>query len=99
MLVTILIIAAIATTVGFILYKKGDQDGDGDVDLKDIKSSAKKEVREVKKRVKRVKEELKDVGDAIKEVADQAGDIVDAAKGKSRKGRKPAAKKSAPKKK
>ena len=88
MLVTILIIAAIATTVGFILYKKGDQDGDGDVDLKDIKSSAKKEVREVKKRVKRVKEELKDVGDAIKEVAD-----------KSRKGRKPAAKKSAPKKK
>ena len=58
MLVTILIIAAIATTVGFILYKKGDQDGDGDVDLKDIKSSAKKEVREVKKRVKRVKEAL-----------------------------------------
>ena len=50
MLVTILIIAAIATTVGFILYKKGDQDGDGDVDFKDIKSSAKKEVKEVKKR-------------------------------------------------
>ena len=44
---------------------------------------------EVKRRAKRVKEELGDVADAVKEVGKQTKDVVSAAKGKTRRGRKP----------
>jgi len=44
-------------------------------------------------RVERVKEEIADVKKAIEVVAEQAADVAEAAKGKPRRGRKPAAKK------
>ncbi len=44
-------------------------------------------------RVERVKEEIADVKKAIEVVVDQAADVAEAAKGKPRRGRKPAAKK------
>lgn len=47
-------------------------------------------------RVERVKEEIADVKKAIEVVAEQAADVAEAAKGKPRRGRKPAAKKNAP---
>ena len=47
-------------------------------------------------RVERVKEEVKDVVIAAKEVAKQASDVAEAAAGKTRRGRKPAAKKNVP---
>jgi hypothetical protein len=47
-------------------------------------------------RVERVKEEVADVKKAIEVVVEQAADIADAAKGKPRRGRKPAAKKNVP---
>ena len=45
-----------------------------------------------------MKAELGDVKKAAKELVDQAEDVVEAAKGKPRKGRKPAAKKTTRKK-
>lgn len=47
-------------------------------------------------RVERVKEEVADVKKAVETVVEQAADVADAAKGKPRRGRKPAAKKNAP---
>ena len=86
-----------------------DANGDGQVDMKDVKQALdtveKKiddAVDETKRRARRVKEELSDVADAAKDVAAQAGDVVDAAKGKPRRGRprkSTAAKKKAPAKK
>ena len=54
---------------------------------------------ETKRRARRVKEEAADVVAAVKEVGNQAADVVSAAKGKSRSGRKPAAKKPTTRKK
>lgn len=91
----------------FVFYKQGkinDRDGDfipdevedaiEDVKVKveDIKEDVEETVKEVKRRAKRVKQEVKDVVDAAKDVVEQAGDVVDAAKGKPRRGRKPATK-------
>lgn len=86
-----------------------DQDGDVDLkdaklavkktlkeaneDLNAAVTETKAVVKETKRRAKRVKEEVADVVVAAKEVANQVGDVVAAAKGKSRTGRKPAAKK------
>ena len=57
--------------------------------VEDIKEDVEDTVKEVKRRAKRVKQEVKDVVDAAKNVVDQADDVVQAAKGKSRRGRKP----------
>lgn len=89
----ILIVAFIGIIVWYVSSLK-DQDGDGDIDLKDAKITAeeihddlkegvediKKTAKEVKRRAKRVVEEAKDVVDEIKDVAD-------AAKGSKRRGR------------
>jgi predicted Holliday junction resolvase-like endonuclease len=93
------ILVVILLGVGVIIYyiKKGkiaDRDGDLIPDVvEDNIEGVKEKAAEAKRRAKAVKKELKDVADAAKEVINQAGDVVDAAKGKSRKGRKPKAKK------
>lgn len=96
----ILLVAAIGLVVWYVTRLK-DRDGDGDIDLKDAKLTAKdlekdikKGVAETKRRAKRVKEELSDIGGAAKELANQVGDVAKAAKGKPRTGRKPRVKKS-----
>ena len=60
---------------------------------KDIEKDLKAGVKETKRRAKNVKAEIKDVVDAAADTLDQVGDVVDAVKGKTRKGRKPKAKK------
>jgi len=95
-ILAILVVAAAVYYFGF--YKKGkinDRDGDFIPDeVEDAVEDVKEVAKEVKRRAKRVKQEVKDVVDAAKDVVDQAGDVVDAAKGKPRRGRKPAAKKT-----
>jgi len=85
----ILGIVAVGTAVYLYFYKTGkinDRDGDYIPDeVEDTVDEGKKKV----KRTRRVKEELKDVADAVKEVGNQIGDVGSAAKGKTRKGRKP----------
>ena len=97
----LLVVAAGVYYYGF--YQQGkinDRDGDYIPDevedtIEDVKEKVQdiKEVedtvKEVKRRTKRVKQEVKDVVDAAKNVVDQADDVVQAAKGKSRRGRKP----------
>lgn len=86
---TIVIILSILVVVGIALFlgmKFGKiKDSDGDF----IPDAVEDTAAEVKRRAKNVKKELEDVGDAIKEVGNQIGDVVGAAKGKTRKGRKP----------
>jgi len=78
MLITILVIAAIAVA-GYFLWKRGDQDGDGDVDLKDIKLSAKDVKEDLEEGIDEIKDRAQDV---IKEL----GDVVSAIKGVPTKG-------------
>ena len=59
-----------------------------------IPDSIEDKVEEIKEVVVEVKEELKDVKKATKEVVKQSSDVVKAAKGSTRKGRKPSTKKS-----
>jgi len=96
-LVIIGILALLAGIYYFAFYKRGKiNDRDGDLipdEVEDAVEDVKEVAKEVKRRAKRVKEELKDVADAAKEVLDQAGDVASAAKGKTRRGRKPKAKK------
>ena len=92
-LVIILVAAVVAgaiwiATKYFGLFSDSDKDGIPDK-VEEKVADAKKVAAEVKQRANRVKEELKDVVDAAKDVVDQAGDVVDAAKGGTRKGRKP----------
>ena len=93
------ILVVILLGAGAVVYyiKKGkiaDRDNDLIPDVvEDTIDDVKEKATEVKRRAKAVKKELKDVADAAKEVINQAGDVLDAAKGKSRKGRKPKAKK------
>lgn len=93
----------------FAFYRQGkinDRDGDYIPDevedtieevkekVEDIKEDVEKTVKEVKRRAKRVKEEVKDVITSAKDTVDQVGDVVDAAKGKTRRGRKPGSNKT-----
>ena len=97
----ILGILAIGAAVYFYFYKTGkinDRDWDYIPDeVEDTvdkgKAKVKKTVKAVKTRARRVKEELKDVADAAKELGNQIGDVGAAAKGKTRRGRKPKKKK------
>lgn len=104
-MIIIYILAAVTIAAGVLIYlqktgKIKDTDGDLIPDVVEEKiEKAGKVVKETKRRAKRVIEETKDVVDAVKEVANQSKDVVDAVKGKARKGRKPATKKSTPKKK
>jgi len=94
---TILVIIGLVTILAavyyFGFYKKGKiNDRDGDLipdEVEDAVEDVKKVAKEVKRRAKNVKQELKDVADATKEVLNQAGDVAKAAKGKTRRGRKP----------
>ena len=90
-----LLLLGAAVTIYFVKTGKvKDSDGDLIPDaVEDAVEDAKETVKEVKRRAKRVKEEIEDVVDAAKEVAKQAGDVAAAAKGKTRRGRKPKAKK------
>jgi uncharacterized protein YoxC len=93
LLLIILAIIVIGIGVTFFLMKSGkieDKDGNGIPDVIDTKVEETKEVvKEVKVRAKRVKEEVSDVVKASKEVVKQVKDIGTAAKGETRKGRKP----------
>lgn len=105
-LVIILVAAVVAgaiwvATKYFGLFTDADKDGIPDEveeKVEDVKEAVQKTTTEVKRRARRVKQELKDVKDAVKNVAEQAGDVVQAAKGGTRKGRKPSAKKTTTKK-
>ena len=89
----ILALLAVAAGVGFFFMKTGkieDKDGNNIPDVIDNKVKEVKEtVIEVKQRVKRVKEEASDVVKSVKEVGKQVKDVANAAKGDSRRGRKP----------
>ena len=104
-MIIIYILAALLIVAGVLVYlqkigKVKDTDGDLIPDVVEDKiEQAEKVVKETKRRAKRVVEETTDVVEAVKEVVKQSKDVVDAAKGKKRKGRKPAAKKATPKKK
>lgn len=93
----IVLLAAIAGAVVYILMKKGvikDEDGNNIPDSIDDKiKDVEVVVEEVKKRVERVKEEGADVVGALKNVGAQVKDVAAATKGTPRKGRKPAQKK------
>jgi len=94
------LLLGIALVIGVVitltkLGKIKDSDGDLIPDAVEEKVEDVKEiVKETKRRVERVKEEIDDVVEEVKDVIDQVGDIPSAVKGKTRRGRKPAAKKS-----
>jgi|SaaInlV_125m_DNA_1040241.scaffolds.fasta_scaffold02839_9 hypothetical protein len=99
---TLIVLAVLAVAAGayFLLIKKGkieDKDGDFIADVVEDKVDSIK--KEVKRRAKNVKAEIGDVKKASKELLDQASDVAEAAAGKTRKGRKPAAKKQPAKRK
>ena len=95
-LITIILIVG-AAVYYFGFYKRGkinDKDGDFIPDeIEDAVEDVKEVVKETKRRAKAGGKELKDVASAAKEVINQAGDVAAAAKGKSRRGRKPKTKK------
>ena len=103
--IVVLLAIVLGSLATYLLMRTGllqDQDQDNIPDVvedkaEEIKEEVKEVVKETKRRARRVKQELKDVGEAVKEVANQAGDVVDAAKGKKRRGRKPAANKTSKK--
>lgn len=98
-LILIAIVGAVLIAAALAWFNRStgaDVDGDGDVDLKDVKLAIEKTktgveetAKEVKTRVKRVKEEVADVAVAAKETVKQTKDVVAAAKGKKRAGRRP----------
>ena len=96
--IVILVLAAVIVGTAVYLQKTGKiKDADGDLipdAIEEKVEEVKEVVQEVKVRAKRVAEEAKDVVDAAKEVVKQSKDVVNAAKGGSRKGRKPAPKKA-----
>ena len=71
MYVLIILLAIAVAAVGYLAYRKGDQDGDGDIDLKDLKVSAKDIAEDIKEGVEDVKEWAEDVADEIKDVVDK----------------------------
>ena len=89
----IIVLLALGAGIVFFLMKSGkieDKDGNNIPDVIDEKVQEVQEVvTEVKKRAKRVKEETADVVKAVKEVGKQVKDVANAAKGNSRRGRKP----------
>lgn len=98
--IVVLLVVVLAILASYLLTRTGilkDEDQDNIPDVledkaEEVKQEVKKVVKETKRRSRRVKQELKDVADAIVEVGDQAEDVIDAAKGKKRRGRKPASK-------
>lgn len=93
MLLIILAGLLIGASIIYALMKKNvikDEDNNGIPDSIDEKiADVKETVEVVEKRVKRVKEEVADMVKAANEVVKQAKDVAGAAKGESRKGRKP----------
>jgi len=90
----IIVLALLAIGVGSIIYltkKSIIKDSDGDF----IPDVVEDKIEETKKKVERVKEEVADVVEIAKELNAQVKDVAEAANGKSksRKGRKPVAKK------
>ena len=97
------IISAAIATYAILLYLGKIKDTDGDFipdviedKVEDIKEDIKEVKTEVKRRVKRVKQELKDVSAAGSNLVKQSKDVADAAKGKTRRGRKPSNKNRKP---
>ena len=98
---TLIVIIAFLLFFGLIIYlEKTKKIEDKDVNLipdaiEEKVEEVKEVVKEVKVRAQRVAEEAKDVAVAAKEVVKQSKDVVNAAKGNtSRRGRKPAPKKT-----
>ena len=101
LLVILALVAVAAGGYAVLLYtgKIKDEDGDFIPDVvedkvEDIKEDIAEVKAEVKRRAKRVKEEIKDVKEAGENLVNQTKDVVDAVKGKPRRGRKPAAKRT-----
>ena len=78
MLIIILLLIAVAV-IGYFLWKRGDQDGDGDIDLKDIKLSA-KDIKED------IEEGVDEIKDRVEDVIEELGDVVSVIKGVPTKG-------------
>ncbi len=98
---TLIVIGVFVLFFGVIIYLEKtkiveDKDGNLIPDAIEEKVEEVKEVvKEVKVRAQRVAEEVKDVTAVAKEVVKQSKDVVNAAKGNSsRRGRKPAPKKT-----
>lgn len=68
MKVILLIVVLAAGALGIALFRKGDQDGDGDVDLKDIKLSAKELEEDIKDGVEDAVEDVKEVIEEVKDL-------------------------------
>ena len=96
-LIILTILALGITFYMYLLYTGKVKDVDGDFIPDVVEDKVEEVTTEVKRRTKRVKQELKDVKEAGVNLAKQTKDVVDAAKGKPRRGRKPASKKPATK--
>ena len=71
----IIILLVIATAVaGYFLWKRGDQDGDGDIDLKDLKISTEEVTEDIKEGVE---EKVENTVQWAKDVADEIKDVID----------------------
>lgn len=81
MLVTLIVIAVIAV-LGIIIWKRGDQDGDGDFDLDDIKVSAEEIAADIKEGVEDAVEDVKEWAD---DVSDEIKDVIDTIRNKPTK--------------
>ena len=80
MLIIVLLVIAVAVA-GYFIWKRGDQDGDGDIDLKDVKISAreiKEDIQEgVEDAVDTVEEKVENTVQWAKDVADEIKDVID----------------------
>ena len=79
MYVLIILLVIAVAAVGYLAYSKGDRDGDGDIDLKDLKVSTKDIADDIEEGVDEIK-------DRVEDVIEELGDVVSVIKGVPTKG-------------